>query len=154
MTWLTLPTGRFFRILLSQSYASVVQIPLVVLAFGVGAVIYSLGPPLLGEISPVSQRGAVLGLSNAMFSLAGLVAPWLTGHIVDHGLDPAAGFRQGFLFAGCLMCAGAILAAVLIHPASDLARFREHGSSGVDLAAEASNDRREFPNPQVSRGTL
>ncbi len=131
MSWLTLPTGRFFRILLSHSYASVVQIPLVMLAFlGVGAVTYSLGPPLLGEISPVSQRGAVLGLSNAMFSLAGLVAPWLTGHIVDLGLDPAAGFRQGFLFAGCLMCAGAI------------------------LAAEASNDRREFPNPQGSRGTL
>jgi MFS family permease len=91
-------------ILLSYSHAPTVQIPLVMLAFGVGAVIYSLGPPLLGEISPVGQRGAVLGLSNAVFSLSGLIAPWLTGHIVDVGIDPAAGFRQGFLFAGCLIC--------------------------------------------------
>ena len=141
-------------ILLSQSHTSIVQIPLVMLAFGVGAVIYSLGPPLLGEISPVSQRGAVLGLSNAVFSLAGLVAPWLTGHIVDVGLDPAAGFRHGFLLAGCLMCAGGILAAALIHPTRDLARFREHGSSAVDLAAGVSSDRHEFPKPRVAPGIL
>lgn len=40
----------------------------------------------------------------------------------EFGLDPAAGFRQGFLFAGCLICAGGILAALLIHPARDLTR--------------------------------
>jgi MFS family permease len=122
------------------------QIPLVMLAFGIGAVIYSLGPPMLGEITPVHQRGAILGISNAVYSLAGLVAPWLTGHIVDIGLDPAAGFREGFLFAGCLICAGSILAAVLIHPAKDLARFRGYGSTEAD--------RGEFSNPQVSRSAL
>ncbi len=83
---------------------------------------------MLGEITPVHQRGAILGISNAVYSLAGLVAPWLTGHIVDIELDPAAGFREGFLFAGCLICAGGILAAVLIHPAKDLARF-----SGLEI---------------------
>lgn len=135
-------------ILLSWSYDPVVQIPLVMLAFGIGAVTYSLGPPLLGEICPVRQRGAFLGISNAVFSLAGLVAPWLTGHIADIGIEPAAGFRHGFAFGGTLICVGGLLAAVLIDPASDLARF-----SG-DLPADGSNGRSEFSDPQVSRSAL
>jgi MFS family permease len=136
-------------ILLSYSHAPTVQIPLVMLAFGMGAVIYSLGPPLLSEISPVGQRGAVLGLSNAVFSISGLIAPWLTGHIVDVGIDPAAGFRQGFLFAGCLICAGGVLSAVLINPASDLARFSEGGLRPVGGLAKSSGDLEELSNSRA-----
>ena len=139
-------------ILLSQSYTPVLQIPLVMLAVGIGAVIYSLGPPLISEITPVRQRGAMLGLSNAVFSLAGLIAPWLTGHIVDVGLDPAAGFRQGFLLGGCLICAGGLVAAVLINPTSDLARFNEHGLRHDN--SEEAGDGVPFSNSKVSRGAL
>jgi MFS family permease len=135
-------------ILLSWSYAPVVQVLLVMLAFGIGAVVYSLGPPLLSEICPVQQRGAVLGISNAMFTLAGLVAPWLTGHIVDVGLDPAIGFRHGFLFAGTLISVGGIIAAALIDPGRDVARFGGHADP------DGSAIRDEFPNPQVSRITV
>jgi MFS family permease len=138
-------------IVLSRSHTAVLQIPLVMLAFGIGAVVYSLGPPLLSEITPVHQRGAILGLSNAVFSLAGLVAPWLTGHIADVGADPATGFRQGFLFAGCLICAGGMLAALLIHPARDLAQFRLHESA---QAVEPARNRDGFSNPEVSRSAL
>jgi MFS family permease len=130
-------------ILLSQSYTPWLQIPLAMLAVGIGAVIYSLGPPLISEITPVQQRGAMLGLSNAAFSTAGLIAPWLTGHIVDTGLDPVAGFREGFLFGGCLICVGGLIGAFLIKPASDLARFAKLGASG---------DRGQFSSPQVSQG--
>jgi MFS family permease len=141
-------------ILLSRSHTPWLQIPLVMLAFGIGAVIYSLGPPLLSEITPVRQRGAILGLSNAVFSLAGLIAPWLTGHIVDIGLDPAEGFRQGFLFGGCLICVGGLIAAVLIKPASDLACFREQGAHRDDPTFDASDEHGPFSNPQVPRGAL
>jgi MFS family permease len=141
-------------ILLSQSYTPWLQIPLVMLAFGIGAVIYSLGPPLLSEITPVQQRGAILGLSNAVFSLAGLIAPWLTGHIVDVGLDPAVGFRQGFLLGGSLICVGGVVAAVLIKPESDLVRLKAHGLQRDNHVAEASGDRGQFANPRVSRSAL
>lgn len=138
-------------ILLSQSHTPLVQIPLVMLAFGVGAVTYSLGPPLLGEISPVHQRGAMLGISNAVFSVAGLVAPWLTGHIVDVGLDPATGFRQGFLFAGSLICAGGIIAMVLIDPAGDLARFKRQQSPRHRETTDVACDGEEFVIPHDPR---
>jgi MFS family permease len=139
-------------ILLSQSYAPLLQIPLVMLAFGIGAVIYSLGPPLISEITPVQQRGAMLGLSNAVFSTAGLIAPWLTGHIADIGLDPAAGFRQGFLYAGGLICVGGSIAALLIHPEKDLRRIGARPSEGDKRTVDTSDEREKFSTPQVSRG--
>ncbi|MBS0521948.1 MAG: MFS transporter [Proteobacteria bacterium] len=116
-------------ILLSQSTGRIVQVPLVMMSFAVCSVTYALGPPLIGEISPVRQRGAMLGISNALFSTAGLIAPWLMGHIVDVGANPAQGFRHGFLLAGLLIVAGGVIAMVLINPQADLARFRRQGGA-------------------------
>jgi MFS family permease len=112
-------------IMLSKSSGILLQVPLVMVTFAVGAVIYTLGPPLIGEISPVKQRGAMLGISNALFTLAGLAAPWVMGHLVDVGVNPAAGFRDGFLFAGALIACGCVLSLLLINPEADLARFRK-----------------------------
>lgn len=124
--------GGIAMILLSKSTGEFEQIPLVMISFAVAAVAFALGPPLIGEISPVKQRGAMLGISNGTFTLAGLVAPWLMGHMVDVGANPAAGFRDGFLFAGLLITAGGAIAMFLIHPASDLARFRKRELIGAD----------------------
>ena len=111
-------------ILLSRSSGAWEQLPLVMVSFAVGSVIYTLGPALIGEISPVGQRGAMLGISNAVYTLAGLIAPWLMGYIVDVGANPADGFRTGFVLAGGLILVGGLLAMLLIDPERDLARFR------------------------------
>jgi MFS family permease len=103
-----------------------VQIPLVMISFAVCSITFAMGPTLVGEISPVKQRGAMLGISNALFSTAGLIAPWLMGHIVDVGANPAQGFRDGFLLAGVLILAGGAIAMALISPEDDLARFQRH----------------------------
>jgi ACS family D-galactonate transporter-like MFS transporter len=105
-----------------------VQIPLVMISFAVCSITFAMGPTLVGEISPVKQRGAMLGISNALFSTAGLIAPWLMGHIVDVGANPAQGFRDGFLLAGVLILAGGAIAMALISPEDDLARFQWHAA--------------------------
>ena len=99
------------------------QIVLVMVAFASGSVIYTLGPALIGEISPVGQRGAMLGISNAFYTLAGLLAPTIMGMIVDVGANPKAGFGTGFEFAGLLIVAGGLAAMLLIDPKADLERF-------------------------------
>jgi MFS family permease len=119
-------------ILLAKSSGAFEQIPLAMVAFAVCGVAYALGPTLIGEISPVHQRGAMLGISNGVFTTAGLVAPWLMGHIVDVGVNPAQGFRDGFMLGGLLIAAGGLIAMALIHPESDLARFKRRG--GADSA--------------------
>jgi MFS family permease len=103
----------------------VLQVVFVILGFGTGSVIYTLGPALIGEISPASQRGAMLGISNAVYTLAGLLAPWVMGLIVDVGADPSEGFRTGFEIAGILIACGGFAALVLIDPELDLATFEQ-----------------------------
>jgi ACS family D-galactonate transporter-like MFS transporter len=53
-----------------------------------------------------------------------LCAPFAMGRVVDITLDPAEGFRTGFLYAGSFVAALGLLAALLINPERDLARFR------------------------------
>ncbi len=110
-------------LLLSKSSGEFEPIPLAMVAFAFCGVTFAIGPTLVGEISPVHQRGAMLGISNGLFTTAGLIAPWLMGHIVDVGVNPAQGFRDGFMFAGWLIVGGGIVAIALINPARDLARF-------------------------------
>ena len=102
----------------------ILKIFLIGLGFSVGSVIFTLGSTLIGEISPVAQRGAMLGVTNSIHTLAGLCAPFAMGLIVDVGLDPQTGFRTGYLYAGALVAMLGLLAAVLIDPQADLQRFR------------------------------
>jgi MFS family permease len=111
--------------MLSTSSGVFAPIPLTMVAFAVGGATYAIGPTLIGEISPVRQRGAMLGISNGLFTTAGLIAPWLMGHMVDVGIDPAQGFRNGFMDAGLLILAATAAATALINPERDLARFKK-----------------------------
>jgi MFS family permease len=100
------------------------QIVLIGLSFSIGSVFFTLGSTLIGEISPASQRGAMLGITNSIHTLAGLCAPVAMGLLVDVNVDPTEGFRTGFLCAGAFVVILGIAAALLIDPESDLMRFR------------------------------
>ncbi len=104
---------------------SSLKVGLIALGFSVGSVIFTLGSTLIGEISPPAQRGAMLGITNALHTLAGLCAPYIMGLMVDVGANREAGFRAGFTYAGLLVAATGIIAALLIHPQADLRRFRD-----------------------------
>jgi MFS family permease len=106
--------------------SGVLEIALVGLSCSIGSVIFTLGTTLIGEISPASQRGAMLGITNSIHTLAGLCAPFLMGLLVDIDADPIAGFRTGYLYAGALVAILGALAAVLIDPEADLLHFNRN----------------------------
>ncbi len=105
-------------ILLSQSEGSTATILCAVLAFSLCNVIFVLAPCLLAEVTPIRQRGAILGINTAITTLAGPLAPAVMGMVVDAGTSPAAGFRAALLFAGALVIAGGLSGFLLIDPAS------------------------------------
>ena len=51
------------------------QIALLVVGSGLCGSIYVVCPPMLGEFTPVSQRGAVIAIYGAIYTLAGILAP-------------------------------------------------------------------------------
>lgn len=114
----------------------VLKIALIALSFSIGSVIFTLGTTLIGEISPPSQRGAMLGITNSIHTVAGLIAPVAMGIIVDVGTNPAEGFRAGYIEAGMLVAMLGLIAAALINPAADLRRFRRRGFQDREGHAE------------------
>ena len=60
-----------------------VEIALLVVGSGLCGSIYVVCPPMLGEFTPVSQRGAVIAIYGAIYTLAGIVAPSVMGSVIQ-----------------------------------------------------------------------
>jgi MFS family permease len=116
----TLAAG-LITILLSQAEGSAQVIACTVVAFSLGNVIFVLGPVLVAEVTPVGQRGAVLGIVNAITTLAGPLAPLITGMILDVDIGATNGVRAALLVAGAFVALGALAGFVLIDPDADRA---------------------------------
>ncbi len=100
----------------------VLPIACMAIALSVGNVIFVLGPVMVAEVTPVGQRGAMLGMTNALITLAGPLAPIAMGALVDLGADPVAGFRTGFIVAGAVMACGGLAGFLLMNPEADRRR--------------------------------
>ena len=79
-------------ILLTMPYVdgAGLRIALLVVGSGLCGSIYVVCPPMLGEFTPVSQRGAVISIYGAIYTLAGIIAP-----AGDGQRDPACGDADG-----------------------------------------------------------
>jgi MFS transporter, ACS family, D-galactonate transporter len=108
-------------LVLSQTGGSIATILCTVFAFSLCNVILVLAPCLLAEVTPVRQRGAVLGINTAVVTLAGPLAPAIMGMVADIGADPAAGFRTALLLAGGIVIVGGLSGFLLIDPEADRA---------------------------------
>ena len=62
------------------------QIAFLVVGSGLCGSIYVVCPPMLGEFTPVQQRGAVIAIYGAIYTLAGMIAP-----VRDGRRDPERG---------------------------------------------------------------
>ncbi len=109
-------------ILLSQSAGSVPIIACTIIAFSLCNVMFVLGPVLIAEVTPAPQRGATLGMVNAITTLAGPFAPAAMGLVVDGGSGSSDGIRNALLLAGILVALGAFLGFFLIDPEADRTR--------------------------------
>lgn len=110
--------------LLPWASGAIYQVPLVAVAFSIGSVFFTMGSPIVAEIAPPSQRGFMLGLTNSVHSLAGLIAPVAMGFVLDTAANPVAGFSLGLAAAGAFVASCGVIAGVLIDPAADVAAFR------------------------------
>jgi MFS family permease len=86
-------------------------------------VIYTVGPPIIAEITPGRQRGAMLAINNAIYSSAGILAPSIMGRIVDAAPDPLTGYRNGYLLLAAILAGCGLLGLILIDPQRERRRF-------------------------------
>ena len=109
---------------------------LIGLTLGLTQIMYAVGPAMLAEVVPASQRGAILAIDNSIASFAGVLAPLVTGFLVQ-GMTGGAGYEAGFAICGLLMVAGALAGAVAIDPARAALSVRRHAMPANDFPVQA-----------------
>jgi MFS family permease len=99
------------------------QIALLVLGSGLSGAIYVVCPPMIGEFTPVSQRGAVIAIYGAIFTLAGILAPFVMGKVIQSAATPMEGYFTGFTINAVILIVSGLLGLLLLWPNTERARL-------------------------------
>ena len=99
------------------------QIALLVVGSGLCGAIYVVCPPMLGEFTPVSQRGAVISIYSAIYTLAGILAPWVMGGVIQRAAAPLDGYMTGFTINAVILVTSGVLGLLLLWPNTERARL-------------------------------
>jgi MFS transporter, ACS family, D-galactonate transporter len=109
-----------------------IALKIVVGAFGMAlpSIIYVIAHAIVSEITPVSQRGALLAIGNAIGTTAGLLAPYVMGSLVENAATPLQGFNRGFVVCGVIMLAGGVIGMIFMRPERDARRLAAAAPTG------------------------
>ena len=99
------------------------QIALLVIGSGLCGSIYVVCPPMLGEFTPVSQRGAVISIYGAIYTLAGIIAPSVMGKVIQNAGGLIDGYMTGFSINAVILIASGLLGLLLLWPNTERTRL-------------------------------
>jgi MFS family permease len=99
------------------------RIALLVVGSGLCGSIYVVCPPMLGEFTPISQRGAIISMYGAIYTLAGIIAPIVMGGVIQHAGGSTDGYIAGFIINGVILIVSGFLGLLLLWPNSENARL-------------------------------
>jgi MFS family permease len=102
------------------------QIALLVVGTGLSGSIYVVCAPMLSEFTPVSQRGAVIAIYGAIYTLAGIVAPSVMGSVIQRAGGMLEGYMTGFTINAAVMVVSGLLGLALLWPNTERARLMRH----------------------------
>lgn len=115
------------------------QIALLVVGSGLCGAIYVVCPPMLGEFTPTSQRGAILAIYGALYTLAGIVAPAVMGAMIQRAGSTIDGYMTGFTINAAIMVGAGLLGLLLLWPNTERARLtRGAATQGAALKGAVS----------------
>lgn len=99
------------------------QLALLVVGTGLCGAIYVVCPPMLGEFTPASQRGAILAIYGALYTLSGIIAPTVMGTVIQHASSMLEGYMTGFTINAAIMVGSGLLGLLLLWPNTERARL-------------------------------
>ena len=99
--------------------SSPAKIALLILGSGMCGAIYVVSPPMLSEITPVKQRGAIISMYSAFYNLAGIISPLAMGSIIQHSITPLEGYLNIWKVSGAILIAAGVIGLVLLKPDAD-----------------------------------
>src|SRR5258708_27946125 len=85
--------------------------------------IYVVCAAMVGEFTPVCQRGAVIAIYGALYTLAGILAPAVMGRVIQSSATMLDGYMTGFTINASIMIASGVLGLLLLWPNTERARL-------------------------------
>jgi MFS family permease len=98
-------------------------IAVLVIGPGLSGSIYVVCAPMISEFTPVSQRGAVIAIYGAIYTLAGMIAPSVMGSVVQRAAVPLDGYMTGFTINAVILVVSGLLGLLLLWPNTERARL-------------------------------
>ena len=82
-----------------------IELKIAFLVFGsaIGSTIYVVIPMIVSELTPQSQRAGMLAIVNSAVTLAGVIAPFAMGSVIQNAATPVAGYEKGYVVFGILL---------------------------------------------------
>lgn len=114
------------------------QIALLVVGSGLCGAIYVVCPPMLGEFTPTSQRGAILATYGALYTLAGVIAPAVMGAMIQRAGSTLDGYMTGFTINAVIMVGAGVLGLLLLWPNTERARLTRGAAPQAALKGAVS----------------
>jgi MFS family permease len=100
-----------------------IMIAFLVVGSGLCGSIYVVCPPMLGEFAPVQQRGAVIAIYGALYTLAGILAPSVMGGVIQRSGGMLEGYMTGFTINAVVLVVSGLLGLALLWPNTERARM-------------------------------
>jgi MFS family permease len=99
------------------------QIALLVAGSGLSGSIYVVCAPMISEFTPTSQRSAVISIYGAIYTLAGVLAPAVTGNAIQHASGLLEGYMTGFTINAVILVVSGLLGLLLLWPNTERERL-------------------------------
>jgi MFS family permease len=115
--------GGSILVMLPHVDGSALRIAALVIGTGLSGAIYVVCPPMLGEFTPVSQRGAVIAIYGAIYTLAGILAPAVMGSVIQRSSELVEGYMTGYTINAVILIASGVLGLLLLWPNTERARL-------------------------------
>ena len=97
---------------------------------------------MIGEFTTASQRGVVLSIYGAIYTLGGILAPFVMGSVIGRAATPLEGFMTGFKINAAILIASGTLGLLLLWPETDKKRVLRVATRGWQSQSTTSRPRR------------
>jgi MFS family permease len=111
------------------------KIALLVLGGGLTGPIYVVCAPMIAEFTPITQRGAVIAIFGAIYTLAGIIAPYVSGSLIEGAATVLDGYQKGYVVSAGAQIIGGISGLLLMWPEADRERIRQHRIASAPVGA-------------------
>lgn len=129
-----LVVGGLIMALVPYSSGAASKVALIVAGSGLCGAIYVVCPLMISEFTPVSQRGGVIAIYGAVYTLAGIIAPNVMGKVVQNAATMLDGYLLGFFINAVVLVISGLLGLLLLWPDSERSRLEAHQAPAPKFA--------------------